>query len=105
MKQSIPQEPVVAPVQPQQQRKYGEGAALAAFRQGFAELTNALKAFPDSLPLIEQPGQLNNVPPQAVSEMGGFNRSHRSQSAGVVDQQNSCAIVSNLIHVLELHAG
>lgn len=84
MKQSIPQEPVEAPIQPQHQRKFGEGAALAAFRQGFAELTNALKAFPDSLPLIEQPGQLNSLPPQAVSELGGF--THHVQAMGVVDQ-------------------
>ncbi len=53
-------------------RKLGQGALGAAFRQGFSELTNALKAFPDSLPLIEQPGQINNVPPAGVSQQAGF---------------------------------
>jgi len=71
MKQKLNQEPVVKPVQTEQ-RKFGQGAVGAAFRQGFSELTNALKAFPDSLPLVEQPGQLNNVPPQAVSQQAGF---------------------------------
>lgn len=55
-------------------RKLGQGALGAAFRQGFAELANALKAFPDSLPIIEQPGQLNNVPPAGVSQQAGFTK-------------------------------
>lgn len=59
-------------------RKYGQGALAAAFRQGFAELTNVLKAFPDSLPLLEQPGQLNNVGPQGVSQQAGFSPSRNA---------------------------
>ena len=44
----------------EQNRKFGTGSLKAAFRQGHKELGQALKAFPDSIPIIEEPGQLNN---------------------------------------------
>ena len=89
-KNSQPQEskanPVNAPVQ--QGRKFGQGALGAAFRQGFSELANALKSFPDALPIVEQPGQLNNIGPQGVAQQAGFSEppsAYQKQSATSID--------------------
>ena len=50
-------------------------APIKAFlRQGHKELTPALKAFPDSLPCVEEPGMLGNPTMQMVTaEMGTLN--------------------------------
>jgi hypothetical protein len=48
------------------QRKLGEGAARAAFRQGHKEIAQILPAFPDSMRIVEEPGQLNNPTPLEV---------------------------------------
>lgn len=64
-------------------RKLGQGVALAAFRQGFSELAHVLKALPDSAPIVEQPGQMNNVPPMGVAQNAGYSMpraSYRSPS-------------------------
>src|SRR5262245_15731199 len=49
-----------------QQRKLGAGALTAAFRQGHKEIAQILPAFPDSMRIVEEPGQLNNPTPLEV---------------------------------------
>ncbi len=60
--------------------KIGQGSLMAFFRQGLKELTHFLKAFPDSGPLIEEPGQIGNAPPQAVSQQTGHSQPVRVES-------------------------
>jgi hypothetical protein len=40
----------------------------AAFRQGGKEFAQVLKAFPDGVQLIEEPGTLGNPTPQMITE-------------------------------------
>ena len=50
----------------------------AAFRQGDKEFAQILKAFPDGIQLIEEPGTLGNPTAQMISEeigtLKGYNR-------------------------------
>lgn len=84
-------EPKANPIEPpkQAQRKFGQGALGAAFRQGFSEISSALKAFPDSLPIIEQPGQLNNVPPSGISQQAGYTHPPSAYQKDVVTSIDS----------------
>lgn len=52
-------------------RKIGEGSLKAWARQGHKELTAALKAFPDSLPLVEEPGMPSNPTSYEVTRQRG----------------------------------
>ena len=52
-------------------RKIGEGSLAAWARQGHKELSAALKAFPDSLPIIEEPGMPSNLTSYEVTKQRG----------------------------------
>lgn len=54
--------------------KIGQGALQAAGRKGIRELGNALQAFPTSLPLIDETGQLFSATTQAVSQQTGVSQ-------------------------------
>lgn len=74
MKQE-PNQPEVAAAsgQPEvQQRKWGEGALAATWRQGHKEIGQALKATPDSIGIVEEPGGFSNVPAAGVSQQAGY---------------------------------
>lgn len=75
------------PTSPKSQRKIGQGVGQAAWRLGFKELGNLIKAFPDSLPLYDEPGHLGRATQQSVSIQTGvsqpvhFNQSQRESAA------------------------
>lgn len=71
-------------------RKIGQGVALAAFRQGFSELAHVLKALPDSIPIVEQPGQMNNVPPQGVAQNAGYSMPRASYRSPAIRSIEVC---------------
>lgn len=54
----------------QQQPKIGTGQVAAMGRMGLDELSHALKAFPDSIPITPEPGALGEPTPQEVFAEG-----------------------------------
>ena len=54
-----------------QKPKIGQGALMAAFRQGLKELGNIIAAFPGHSPLVEEPGQLGRATQQSISRQTG----------------------------------
>lgn len=50
------------------------GLLKAAGRQGLREFREALKAFPDAAPTMEEMGQIGNPTPQEVSKQKGVNK-------------------------------
>lgn len=61
--------------QPENQKpekpKIGQGAHMAAWRQGLKELGNIVAAFPGHSPLVEEPGQLGRATQQSISRQTG----------------------------------
>ena len=55
----------------EEHRKIGEGSLTAWARMGHKELTAALKAFPDRMPLIEEPGMPSVPTSYEVSKQRG----------------------------------
>ncbi|MCD0458131.1 hypothetical protein [Roseiconus lacunae] len=71
-----------------QKRKLGQGSAQAAFRKGFRELGAITKAFPDSLAVPDEAGQLWSTTQQHVSQQIGVSMPvHRSESYSQGAQQ------------------
>ncbi|MEL6898542.1 MAG: hypothetical protein AAFP90_20795, partial [Planctomycetota bacterium] len=88
-------------------RKIGQGAIQAAARKGARELAQATQAFPDSIGVYDEPGQLWSVTQQEASQQTGVSMAvHDSgqpqleQSA--VKQENS--ILSGLIEKAQQQA-
>lgn len=54
-----------------QKPKLGQGALMAAWRQGLKELGNIVAAFPGHSPLVEEPGQLGRATQQSISRQTG----------------------------------
>jgi hypothetical protein len=54
--------------------KIGEGALEAMGRVGFDELAQALKAFPDSIGPMEEPGLPFTATPAIVTDQMGYDR-------------------------------
>lgn len=71
-----------------EERKIGEGALAAAWRQGLKEVGQALKALPDSMPIVEEPGTLGNVTPQVVTQQMGYDYLAERQAELGVQAQN-----------------
>jgi hypothetical protein len=61
-------------------RKLGEGALAAAWRQGLGEIGQALKAFPDSIQVIEA-GQLGTATPATVYAQQGMHKQEARDDA------------------------
>jgi hypothetical protein len=47
-------------------KKLGTGMLTAFIRQGHKEISQVVPAFKDSIQVVEEPGQLNNLTPGAV---------------------------------------
>lgn len=47
-------------------KKIGQGHAAAMARIGHDEISNALKAFPDSIPIVPEAGAIGEPTPQEV---------------------------------------
>lgn len=57
--------------------KVGQGVLAAAGRQGLRELGKALQPLPDSMPIVEEPGQIGTATQQAVSQQTGVTQDVR----------------------------
>lgn len=72
------------------ERKLGEGALAAAWRQGHKEVGQMLKAFPDSI-MVEEPGQMNNPTSHGISQQSGYVQpvSSKDERYSIVEQQRA----------------
>ena len=80
-------------------RKFGEGALAASWRLGHKEIGQALRALPDSLPLHEEPGAMNNPTSHGISQQAGYVQPVSSVNH---DRQQSSSIVQNQVNELRM---